>query len=118
MQVILHTGVHCTDEDKLLKGLLRNADSWRHEGVAIPGPSRYRNLLSEAVNALAGKQPDPDTREILLDAFLSADPDSVSRLILSHQNFFSVPQNQSLVGRISVASERLSNWNSGLAKMI
>lgn len=92
MQVILHTGVHCTDEDRLLKCLLRNAETWRHEGVAIPGPSRYRALLTESLNKLRGRVPDTDTREILLDAILEDDPGQFSRLVLSNDNFFSVPK--------------------------
>ncbi|MFW2541348.1 hypothetical protein ACN2XU_01805 [Primorskyibacter sp. 2E107] len=92
MQVILHLGVHCTDDDRLLKGLLRNADTWRHEGVAIPGPSRYRALLSEAVNSISSGRPTPEAREILLDAILSEDPDDVKRLVLSHRNFLCVPR--------------------------
>lgn len=92
MQVILHTGVHCTDEDRLLKGLLRNAEAWRHEGVAIPGPSNYRTLLTEALNKLRGGTPDPETRDVLLDAILQEDVGQFSRLVLSNGNFFSVPK--------------------------
>lgn len=92
MQVILHTGVHCTDDDRLLKCLLRNAEAWRHEGVAIPGPSNYRNLLTEALNKLGGGPPGAETREVLLDAILQEDPGQISRLVLSNVNFFSVPK--------------------------
>ncbi|MGP6089656.1 hypothetical protein [Antarctobacter jejuensis] len=92
MQVILHTGVHCTDDDRLLKCLLRNAEAWRHEGVAIPGPSKYRTLLTEALNKLRGGTPGSDTREVLLDAILHEDPGQISRLVLSNGNFFSVPK--------------------------
>lgn len=53
MQISLHIGVHGTDEDRLLKGLLRNANDFRKDGVAIPGPSRYRALLSDALNGWA-----------------------------------------------------------------
>jgi hypothetical protein len=92
MQVILNTGVHCTDDDGLLKCLLRNAEAWRHEGVAIPGPSQYRSLLTEALNKLRGGLPEPGTRDIVLDAILQQDPGQVSRLVLSNENFFSVPK--------------------------
>ncbi|CUH82657.1 hypothetical protein [Tropicibacter naphthalenivorans] len=92
MQVILHTGVHCTDDDRILKCLLRNAETWRHEGVAIPGPSNYRQLLSDAVNRIGTKRPNDDVRDILLDAIVNEDPAQVDRLILSNQNFFSVPK--------------------------
>ncbi|MCT4611356.1 MAG: hypothetical protein N4A70_19380 [Pelagimonas sp.] len=92
MQVILHTGVHCTDNDMILKCLLRNTDEWRREGIAIPGPSKYRTLLSDAINRLVNSTPGSDTREILFDAILEEDPNSVKRLLLSNENFFSVPK--------------------------
>ena len=103
MQVILHTGVHATDDDKLIKTVLRNADTWRHEGIAIPGPSRYRTLLSEVITRLAGTRPDPEARDVLLDGILSEDPEQVQRLILSHANFFSNP-------KLALHSGRLYPW--------
>jgi hypothetical protein len=105
MQVILHTGVHCTDDDRLLKCLLRNAEAWRHEGVAIPGPSQYRTLLTEALNKLRGGQPEADTREIVLDAILQEDPEGISRLVLSNDNLFSVPKLMFQGGRIYQRAE-------------
>ncbi|MFZ5964994.1 hypothetical protein ACOXXX_18770 [Thalassococcus sp. BH17M4-6] len=110
MQVILHTGVHCTDDDKLLKGLLRNADAFRADGVAIPGPSRYRKLLSQLINTLGDNAPAPDAREILLDALLSVDADQVDRLILSHENLFTVPKQALAGGRLYRKAEQRI-WN-------
>lgn len=92
MQVILHTGAHCTDDDKLLRCLLRNAGDWRHEGIAVPGPGKYRQMLSDLVNNLAQTAPDPDARDIVLDSILAQDPEQVERLLLSHENLFSVPK--------------------------
>ncbi len=92
MQVILHTGAHCTDEDRVLKCLLRNADTWRHEGIAVPGPGKYRQLLTDAVNSMANAEPAPDARDVLLDTILTVDPENVDRLVLSHENLFSVPK--------------------------
>lgn len=92
MQVILHTGVHRTDEDRAIKCLLRNAEDWRHEGIAIPGPSKYRRLLAEVVHKLGDATPAPDTREVVLEAMLEQDPADVKRLILSNENVFSVPK--------------------------
>ncbi|MDO6588209.1 hypothetical protein Q4543_22175 [Salipiger sp. 1_MG-2023] len=92
MQIILHLGAHCTDEDRLLRGLLRNVGEFRKEGVAIPGPGRYRRLLSEAVHELGARDPGADAREVLLDTMLDDDPDTVRRLVLSHENLLSVPK--------------------------
>ncbi|WP_375258478.1 hypothetical protein [Citreimonas sp.] len=90
MRVILHCGVHCTDEDRLLKCLLRNADMLRAEGTAVPGPDRYRTLLSEIVNALDSGTPEPAARDVVLDAILDMPADSTHRVVLSHPDLFSV----------------------------
>ncbi|WP_299788514.1 hypothetical protein [uncultured Marivita sp.] len=92
MQVVLHTGLHETDSDRLFKTLLRNRDGLRPEGVAIPGPGRYRKLISEMLNTLGDMPPSPDARDVLLDSILDEDTGHVDRLILSHENLFSVPK--------------------------
>lgn len=92
MQVILHIGAHCTDEDRLLKCLLRNVGKWRQEGVAVPGPSKYRKVLSEALNNLGPHNMPEDARDIMMDMILAEDPEQVERLLLSHQNIFGVPK--------------------------
>lgn len=109
MQVILHTGVHFTDEGRFLKGLQRNAPIMHEAGVAVPGPSRYRTLLSEAAHKLAGGSAAPEAREVLLDGLLDDDADSCARLVLSHPNFFSVPRLAMQGGRVyRKAEERIS----------
>ncbi|SDY41568.1 hypothetical protein SAMN05444340_107153 [Citreimonas salinaria] len=100
MQVILHCGVHCTDDDRLLKGLLRNADMLRAEGTAVPGPSRYRTLLSEIVNALDTGTPAPAARDVVLDEILDMPAESTDRVVLCHPDLFSVR-------RIALAGGRL-----------
>jgi hypothetical protein len=92
MQVVLHTGLHETDSDRLFKTLLRNRDGLRPEGVAIPGPGKYRKLISEMLNTLGDMPPSPDARDVLLDSILDEDTGHVDRLILSHENLFSVPK--------------------------
>lgn len=100
MQVILHTGLHCTDEDRILKCLLRNSEAWRHDGVSVPGPSTYRQLLTDSINRIGAAQPAPDVREILLDAILTEDPAQIDRLVLSNDNFFCVPKLMFSGGRV------------------
>ncbi len=116
MQVILHLGVQCTDEDRLLKGLLRNAGEFHPEGIAIPGPSRYRMLLSEAVGTLGAGEPAPEAREVLLDAILSEDPSQVKRVILSHETLLSVPKLALEEGVLyRKAERRLTSWKKRCA---
>lgn len=88
MQVVLHAGVHCTDEDRLLKCLLRNTPVLREQGVVVPGPGKYRKLLSDIVRGLAENKPLDGARDVVLEAMLDDDEEHVSRVILSDQNFF------------------------------
>ena len=57
MQIVLHAGVHNTDEDRLLKCLLKNRDKLREDGVCVPGPSRYRRLLRDTLQAMERAAP-------------------------------------------------------------
>lgn len=90
MHIVLHAGVHATDEDRLIKCFLKNTESFAALDVAVPGPSRYRRLLRDALHAMADGDPAPNAREVLLDAIL--DGDTPDRMILSNDNFFSTPK--------------------------
>ena len=89
MEIALHIGANCTDEDRLLKSLLKNADGFASKGIKVPGPGKYRRLLRETIQNLNGAPPAPDTRDILLDAILDAE--KPRRLILSNSNFICIP---------------------------
>jgi len=86
MQVIVHTGAHNTDEDRLMKCLLRNKQSLSEGGVAVPGPGKYRELLAQSFRAMSEGEPAADAREVLLDAIL--DDETADRMILSNPFFF------------------------------
>ena len=90
MQIVLHTGVHHTDDDRLVKCLLKNKEDFGRIGVNVPGPSRYRRLLRDAMQAQAQGQPAEGAREVLLDAIL--EQEHADRLLLSNDNFFGVPK--------------------------
>lgn len=88
MQIVFHIGANCTDEDRLLKSMLKNGDVFSHEGIKVPGPGKYRRLIRETIQNLNGAMPAPDTRGILLDAIL--DDDDATRLVLSNPNFICI----------------------------
>jgi hypothetical protein len=88
MQIAYHIGANCTDEDRLLKSLLRNADAFSAQGIKVPGPSKYRRLLRETIQGLGDQPPAPDTREILLDAIV--DEEECNRLVMSNDQFMCV----------------------------
>ena len=89
MEIAFHIGANCTDEDRLLKSLLKNVDGFSADGIRVPGPGKYRRLIRETIQNLNGAPPAPDTRDILLDAIL--DNEQPRRLILSNTNFICVP---------------------------
>lgn len=89
MQIAYHLGANCTDDERLLKTLLKNSEVFSKEGITIPGPGRYRRLLRETIQNLAGQTPAEDTREILLDAIL--DEAAADRMILTNSAFICVP---------------------------
>lgn len=86
MQVILHTGAHCTDDDRLLKCLLRNKENFAKRCVAVPGPAAYRTLLKDSLAAMETADPAPNARDVLIDAIL--DQEVADRMILSNEHFF------------------------------
>lgn len=90
MQIAFHIGANCTDEEKLLKSLLKNVDGFSAQGIKVPAPGKYRRLIRETIQALDGAQPEPDTREILLDTIL--DDEKCNRIVMSHDLFICVPR--------------------------
>lgn len=88
MDIAFHIGANCTDEERLLKSLLRNADSFAEQGVVVPPPNRYRRLLRETIQTLNGQPPAPDARDILLDAIL--EHQDGRRLVMSNPDFICV----------------------------
>ncbi len=89
MEIAFHIGANCTDEDRLLKSLLKNAGSFSEQGIKVPGPGKYRRLIRETIQNLDGAKPAPDTRGILLDAILDAE--QPKRLVMSNANFICIP---------------------------
>lgn len=90
MQLVLHAGAHFTEEDRLLRCLLRNAEAFSNRGVAVPGPGKYRTLLKETVAALQDAPPAPDARDVLFDLIL--EEENADRVILSQMFLFGAPR--------------------------
>ena len=108
MHISFHIGAHCTDDDQLVKSLLKNKGRLADEGVIVPGPGRYRDLLSKVVPKLSGEPASQDTQEMLLDAML--DVDDAERLILSHDNFMGGPKKALGQGQLYPMAGRNTAW--------
>jgi len=100
MQVVFHIGAHCTDEDRLLKSLLKNRDALQQHGIVVPGPSNYRKLIRQTLKTLDGAQPAAGAEANLLKSISHSE--QIDRLVLSAEDFLTfVPWifvNQTLYG--------------------
>lgn len=90
MQIAFHIGAHSTDEDRLFKSVLKNANTLLQQGIAVPGPSKYRVLIRETIQAIGGAAPSADTRDILIDAI--CENDDIDRIVLVNDNFICIPR--------------------------
>jgi len=89
MQIAYHIGVNATDEELLLRALMRSSGRLAAAGVALPGPGRYRKLLRQTIETLADSAPPDGVRDILVDAI--TEMGDARRMVLSNPNFFCNP---------------------------
>lgn len=89
MRIVYHLGVHCTDEDRLIRCLLKNRATLAEEGIAVPSPTRYRTLLRDVAKQLRGARATEDAAAMVMDQII--DDPSAERVILSWTSFLSFP---------------------------
>lgn len=89
MRIVYHLGAHFTDEERLLKCLLKNRDVLAQHDIVVPGPKRYRALLRETAIALKGQAATRDSQALILEQIM--EEDHADRLILSWDSFLSLP---------------------------
>ena len=85
MRIVYHLGAHCTDEERLLRCFLKNRGVLGQQGIVVPGPTRYRNLLRDTAIALKGNPATIETQALVLEQIM--EEDRAERLILSWDNF-------------------------------
>ncbi len=89
MRIVYHLGAHCTDEDRLVRCLLKNRAVLAEQGIIVPSPTRYRKLMRDIAVQLRGNAASQDTEAMILDQIM--DEASADRLILSWTRFLSHP---------------------------
>lgn len=106
MRIVYHLGAHCTDDERLVRCLLKNRAALAAEGIVVPGPTRYRTLLRDTAMQLRGQPASRDTQALLLDQIM--DEDRAERLVLSWENFMGY--GQGAVGPVlyPAAAERMA----------
>lgn len=90
MRIVYHLGAHCTDDERLLRCLLKNRQVLGDQGIVVPGPARYRALLRDTAITLNGQPASRETQALVLDQIMVED--RAERLVLSWENFLSFPQ--------------------------
>jgi hypothetical protein len=87
MRIVYHLGAHCTDEDRLIRCLLKNRSTLAAAGIAVPSPTRYRRLMRDTAVQLKRSPATEDQQALILDHIL--DEGEVDRVILSWDSFLS-----------------------------
>ncbi|OYX26221.1 MAG: hypothetical protein B7Z10_03945 [Rhodobacterales bacterium 32-66-7] len=105
MRIVYHLGAHCTDEDRLVRCLLKNRAVLAEQGIIVPSPTRYRQVLRDTAVQLKGQPASQETQAMLLDQIL--DSPQAERLVLSWDSFLSFPAWATQGGLYAHAGERI-----------
>jgi hypothetical protein len=89
MRIVYHLGAHCTDDDRLIRCLLKNRAVLAEAGIAVPSPTRYRRLMRDTAVHLKGADATEAQQALILDQIL--DEGEADRVILSWDSFLSYP---------------------------
>ena len=105
MRIIYHLGAHCTDEERLIRCLLKNRAVLADQGIVVPAPTRYRKLLRDTAMQLNGAAAPVETQALILEQIM--DEHTADRLILSWDSFLGFPAWALRGGLYSFAGERM-----------
>lgn len=89
MKIAYHVGLHATDDDLLLKSLMKNRGRLDPHNVMVPGPGKYRSVIREAVAAYLNSDVPEGKQAELLEAI--GVREATERVVLSNTNFGAVP---------------------------
>ena len=107
MEIALHLGAHFTDQDALVRCLMRNRPLLLAQQIAVPGPGRYRQQLRQLAFEMRERETGVQTQELLLDGIL--DDDDVRRVVFSSEDFLSLRKWSINAGRFyHAAGDRLT----------
>ncbi len=106
MRIAYHLGAHFTDEERLLRCMLKNHDLLAQNNIVVPNPDRYRTLLRETAFKLKGETATVNEQALILEAIM--EEDRADRLILSWDSFLSLPKHMLNRGLYTQATQRIS----------
>ncbi|MDF0599655.1 hypothetical protein P1J78_02815 [Psychromarinibacter sp. C21-152] len=87
---VYHLGVHCTDDDLLVRSLLQDGVALQDRNVIVPRPRTYRKMVREHMHQYRGEPMPEAEQEALYEAILKGYP--AERVILGDQDYLCLPQ--------------------------
>jgi len=106
MRIVYHLGAHFTDEERILRCMLKNRDLLARNNIVVPNPERYRSLLRETAFKLKGQTASINEQALILEAIM--EEDRADRMILSWDSFLSLPKYMLNKGLYPSATQRIS----------
>lgn len=73
VHIKIHIGAHATGGPLLLRGLLKNKGVLDTNGIVVPGPARYRELLPDIMKRVKGNPATAETQELVLDQIVETE---------------------------------------------
>ncbi len=105
---VYHLGVHCTDENQLVRSLMKNGDDLNQRKVIIPRPRRYRSRISDVTSKYRGDPMSEEDQKELFDAILMGYP--AERVVMSNDSFLCMPQAIFEYDRLYSKTDFRSTW--------
>lgn len=81
-------GAPCTDDDRLIRSLLKNREALAKQGIAVPTPALYRDVLKDTLRALDGAPAPEELQRNILDS--ANIPEGTERIIFSDPRMVSI----------------------------
>lgn len=106
MQVVFHMGAPCTDDDRLIRSLLKNRDTLAKQGIAVPTPALYRDVLKDTLRALDGAPAPEELQRNILDS--ARIPKGTERVVFSDPRMVSINRLVVIGAQIWPMIERVS----------
>jgi len=82
---VYHLGVHCTDENTLVRSLMKNGDDLNQRKIIVPRPRRYRSLIGEITQRYRGEPMPEEEQRALFDELMRGY--EAERVIFGNENF-------------------------------
>jgi len=105
---VYHLGAHCTDDDLLIRSLLKDGNLLAKRKIIVPRPRTYRKRLSEVANNYRDGPIPEGVQQKLYDSIMKGYP--AERVIFSHEDFMCMPPRVFDLNGFYAKSSYRSTW--------